>query len=125
MPTFTADTTTGRIAKYGADDELTRTFEYCEKAVTADAYNGTRIELLIDLLIRDERATIVDGQIAAPEIVDLPIGMEAIRTKALMDALQEANERGEAHPWIVDELAHLREFLDAVTALGATTEFWT
>lgn len=125
MPAFPADTAANRIAKYGADDDLTRTFEYCEKAVTAYAYDGTRIELFIDLLIRDERVRIVDDQIVAPEIGHIPIGMEAIRTEALMDGLQQANEHGEVHPWIADELAHLREFLDAVTALGAEVEPWS
>lgn len=119
MRNYAADDITTRINKYGFDTDLTRTFEYCDKASAAGDTDLAPVELLIEILIRNDHARIDDGALRVGDLERLPIGSRIIRTNQLVEAFQEANERGELHAWITDGLARIRivnEWLATVDA---------
>lgn len=116
MRTYTADTAATRINNYGFDTDLTRTFEYCDKASNADDTHLAPVELLIEILIRNDHARIDNGTLHVANLDNLPIGSRIIRTQQLIDTLQEASDRGELHAWIVNGLERLR-IVDAWMAM--------
>lgn len=105
---YTADTASARIKKYGFDTDLTRTFEYRDKASAAGHTDLASVELFIEILIRNEHATIADGTLRVADLDDLPVGSGIVRTTQFMELLQGVSDRGELHIWIADGLARLR-----------------
>lgn len=118
MRTYPADTAAARIAKYGFDTRLTRTFEYCDEASAAGDTDLAPVELLIEILIRDDHAQIVNGTLLVDDLGDLPVGSQIIRTRQLMDALKNASERDGLNVRIVDGLERIRIANEWLAAAG-------
>lgn len=108
MRTYPADTAAARIANYGFNTDLTCTFEYCDKASAAGDTDLAPVELLIQILIHDDHARVVNGTLHIDELGDLAIGSQIIRTRQLMDVLRDASDRRHLHVWIADGLRRLR-----------------
>jgi hypothetical protein len=108
MHAYIADTASTRIARYGFDTDLTRTFEYCDKASNAGDTDLAPVELLTEILIHNEHAHIDAGTLRVGNLDDLPVGARINRTQQLTDVFQAASDRGELHIWIADGLKRLR-----------------
>lgn len=119
MHNYTADSAETRIANYGYDNPLTRTFEYCDKAAAAGDISGSPIQLFIDILIQDQVARVDNGRLHVDELIDLPVGARIIRTLSLTDSMRAASDRGELHVWIIDGLRAEAKRLDAIAASRA------
>lgn len=108
MRSYPADTAAVRIGNYGFDTDLTRTFEYCDKACAAGDIDLAPVELFIEILIRNDYALIDNGTLHVKDLGELPIGSQIIRTRQLMEVLQNASDRGQLHIWIAGGLERLR-----------------
>lgn len=69
MHSYTADTPETRISNYGFDTDLSRTFDYCDKASAAGDIDLAPVELLIEILIRNEHARIDDGTLRIDDLI--------------------------------------------------------